>query len=198
MVPSPTIGSHAGPPVRSACHVFHSTDSAGGPIQMTCGISRTTSSGVASAVHAPWVPSEPSDWPNRISSGRWSAGFSRQAATTASMVSLFWSTVVCGSMTKPIQLGTAEYCTATVVTSPSVTASSALIAFGSTQPVPVTPKMTRYSRLQASTRSSSSSASAVRACGVSPCSMPTYTRTGVWAGRPVMPVMSAGVIVLLT
>ena len=173
MVPSPTIGSHAGPPVRLACHAFQSTDSAGGPIQMTCGISLTTSSGVASAVHAPCVPSEPSDCPNRISSGRWSAGFSRHAATTASVVSRFCSTVVCGSMTKPIQLGTAEYCTATVVTSPSVTASSALMAFGSTHPVPVTPKMTRYSRLHASTRSSSSNASCVRACGVSPCSIPT-------------------------
>ena len=78
-----------------------------------------------------------------MSSGRSPAGFARQAARIAFTVLSFWAWVVTGSTTKPIQLGTAEYCTATLVTSPPVTISIELIASGSIQPVPVAAMIAR-------------------------------------------------------
>ena len=41
--------------MRSACHVLHSTDSAGGPTQMIFETSLATSSGVSAASHADWL-----------------------------------------------------------------------------------------------------------------------------------------------
>ena len=114
------------------------------------------------------------------------------------MVALFWLIVVWESMMNPIHEGTAEYWVATVVTSPPVTTSRALMASGSTQPVPVTPKITRYSRDHASTRSSSSTAIAARSSKESACSIPTYKRTGCSAGREVISAMDAADMVLET
>ena len=72
-------------------------------------MSSVTSSGVASAVHAPCVPIEPSDSPKRTRVGRCSSGNCFHRSTTASMVALFWLIVVWESMMNPIHEGTAEY-----------------------------------------------------------------------------------------